>query len=229
MNTHLQFYGSALQPFHLLVPVVGSASGATQFAYSLSCAPQLRVVGVVGKASFVGAGQQMVVNASGIANAQHADAALHQFACYPVDGHIALCAHHHLAFTRQRFVDGLYQRCGLACARRAVQHHHIFSAEHACHGLFLRCVEPRQPRWCEGEVLQLHLRRVEHVAQISQAVATGPDGAVEGFKHQSVAGFVEAYLHAHAHSLLQQSALRHVGHLHGHAVGASPAHGARHG
>ena len=89
----------------------------------------------------------------------------------------------------------LDERGGLSRARRAVYHHHVFCPQHLVDRPFLRGVEPRKAQWCKGEVLRLHLRRVEQVAQVCQAVAFGTHGAVERVEHQAVGGLVKRQLH----------------------------------
>ena len=134
----LQFGGAALQTVHLLMPRLGaSASLLAQFAYGLAYAPQLRIVGMRLEASFVGERQHLVVDACGVAYAQHGNATVDEFLRNPVDRHVALCAHQHLALASQRLVYSLDKRRRLARSGRTVYYSHVLCAHHFAHGVLL--------------------------------------------------------------------------------------------
>ena len=149
----LQFGGTALQAVHLLMPRLGaSATLLAQFAYGLAYAPQLRIVGMGLKAPFVGERQHLVVDTCRIAYAQHGNATVDEFLRNPVDRHVALSAHQHLALTAQRLVYSLNQSGSLARSGRAVHDGNILGTHHLAHGVLLRGIEPWQYGGVECEV-----------------------------------------------------------------------------
>ena len=96
-DAYLQFGGTALQTVHLLMIVVGIPSALrAQLPDGLADAPQLWIVGVGLESPLVGEGEHLVVDAGGVADTQHIDAAVYKLFGNPVNGHVALCAHQHL-------------------------------------------------------------------------------------------------------------------------------------
>ena len=225
VDAQLQLGGTALQTFHLLVPAVRAFALRPQLAHGLAQAPQLRVVGMCLEAPLIGERQHLVVDPCGVAYAQDRDATVNELLGNPVNRHVALGTHQHLTLPLQRLVNGLHERRRLARAWRAMHHHHVFRPQHLVHRLLLCGVEPREAHGRESEMLGFHRRRVEEVAQISQAVALGTHGAVEGLEHQAVGGLVKRQLHTQRCArLLQLHRPRHVGQRHHHASPVGIAH-----
>ena len=81
------------------MPRIGAAAFATQLAYRLAYAPELRIVGVCFEAAFVGERQHLVVDTRRVANAQHVHTTVDKFLRYPVDSHIALRTYQHLTLS----------------------------------------------------------------------------------------------------------------------------------
>ena len=160
------------------------------------------------EAPFVGEGQHLVVNARGVAYAQHGDTAVGELLRNPVYGGVALRAHHHLGLAHERFVDGLDQSGGLSRAGRTVDYGHVLGSEHAADGFLLRGIEPGQLRAGCGKLLCHGLWRsvIEQFAKVCQPSRGGRGHPVEGIKHGAVARFVERQL--------ATNGLRAVGELH---------------
>ena len=91
----------------------------------------------------------------------------------------------------------LDERGGLSRARRAVYHHHVFCPQHLVDRPFLRGVEPRKAQWRKGEVLRLHLRRVEQVAQVCHAVGPAVLSTRHHVEHTVVFTVLEWGVDAH--------------------------------
>ena len=224
IDAHLYLDGTLTQPVHLLMEALGVAALPALLAYGLAYSPELRIVGVRLEAALIGEGEHLVVDAGGIAYAQHVDATVHELLGNPVDRHIALRAHQHLALAAQHFIDGLNQGGGLARTGRAVHHHHVLGPEHLVDGVLLGGVEPGQLDVVEGEARRSSMA-VEEVAQIGQTVAAGMDDAVQGIGHKPVAGLVEVELHTHLVAASRQGAHPSVvGQGDDHAVAVDIAH-----
>ena len=225
-----KFRGALLQPFHLLVIFVVTAFPARpQFAECLAGSPQLRIVGMRLKPPFVGEGEHLVVDARGVADAEHGNTTVEQFLTDPIHRHVTLGTHQHLTLAHECLVDGLYECGGLARSRRSVHNHHVLGSQHAVHGLLLRLVQIGEREGREGERLRLDVARtrIEQVAQIGQPVAVGFHHAVERVEHHLVTGLVERQLHAHLFGVLEVAQRHIVGHDHHHAVAVHITHGAR--
>ena len=176
----------------------------------------------------VGVGEHLVGHPRGVADAQHRNTSVGKLLAYPVHRHIALCAHHHLAFALERLVYRLHQGGGLARARRSVDHSHVLRPQHVVHGEVLCGVEPGEADGVERERLRPLASGIEQVAQVCHAVALGADGSVEGLKHQSVARLVEEHLHSYTFAVLQRRGdAGLLGHRHHHASAVCIAHDAR--
>ena len=196
VDAHLEFHGHFLEAVEFLVEMLGLlATAPPHLAHVAPHLPQLGVVGVVGKAPFVGETQHLVVDARGVADAQDGYAAIHQFLADPVDGGVALGAHQDLGLAHERLVDGLDQGGRLARAWWAVQHAHVLGPQNIVHGPLLARIQPREAHVLETEGLD-RLAAVKQVAQIGQAVALGVDDALQGVKHHAVTRLVKEQLHA---------------------------------
>ena len=181
---------AVFEAFDFLMPLVAASMPClVQAAHGLAYAPELGIVGVRLEAAFVGRGQHLVVDTRGVADAQHVDATVDKFFAYPVDGLVALCAYHDLAFASQGLVDGLDQCRGLACARRPVDYGHVAGRQHLVYSSLLRGIEigeshGRERQFAEGPV------GIDVVAQFAEAsFCRGKD--VERFKHHAVGSLVE--------------------------------------
>ena len=226
IDAYLQFGSPRLQPLQFLVIVLAPPLVVlAQFAYGLAYGPQLRIVGMGLEAALIGEAEHLVIDACGIADAQHVDAAVDELLADPVDGHIALRANQHLTLAHQRLVDGLDERRGLAGAWRTVHHLHILGPQHLVDGPLLRLVEPGKRHGVEAEPLGRHIR-IEQVAQVGQPVALGVDDAVEGIEHRTVARLVKRQLYADGLFAALQVERVALGNDDHHAVAIDIRHGA---
>ena len=99
IDTYLKLGGALLEALHLLVVlVVAPLAVSTQVAYGLADSPQQFVVGVALKASLIGEGEHLVVDARRVADTKHGYAAVDELLADPVYSHVALSAYQHLRF-----------------------------------------------------------------------------------------------------------------------------------
>ena len=143
---------------------------------------------------FVGEGQHLVVDTRWVADAQHADAAIHKFLRNPIHRRVTLRAHQHLRLAMQRFVDGFDQCGGLACAGRAVDDGHVACTQHLVDGRLLRGVQPGEADGIEFSEAGFQGAQ-QCIAQFGQAIAFGAEHVGQCFEHRAVAGLVEVELH----------------------------------
>ena len=197
LDAQFQFRSPFPQSGNLLLEMLPASllPGGVEVAYGSAYGPQVMVFGMRLKTSLKGLFQHTVGDPCGIADAQHAHAAVTEFLRYPVHGHVALGAHHDLCLAVQRLIDGFHQRCRLSRTGRPVHHCHILGPEHFVDGLLLRGIEPGKALGQEGEAVDGG-GSVADVAQLGQPVGLGFHHAVQRFEHQTVGCFVESELYA---------------------------------
>ena len=183
------------------------------------------------EAALVGEGEHLVVNAHGIADAEHVDPTIDQLFRDPVHRHIALCAHQHLTLAVQCLVDGLDERGGLARAGRTVHDGYVFGPEHLVDGMLLCTVQIGEVQVGKGERLGTHAalalvwrRGIEEIAQIAQATL-GAYGAFECIEHHAIAGLIEGELNAEAF-LREGTDGETIRHMNNHTVAIDEGDGA---
>ena len=126
IDTYLKLSSTALQPIHLLMIAFRTfLSIVPQFTNSLPNRPQLRVIRMRFKLSFVCETQHLIVHSGRITNAKDIDTTVDKLLTNPVYSHITLRTNHHLTLSHQCFVDRFDQCCCLTRSRWTMNYRHI--------------------------------------------------------------------------------------------------------
>ena len=168
---------------------------AEALAQRLADVPQLVVVGMVGIAPLIAAGQHLVAHLQRIAYAQDVDAAPRQLLAYPVDSGIARSADKHLRLALQRLNHGLHQRGRLARTRRAVHHSHVHRRNHLSHSPVLDLVEPRQTDWRRLAEARLQIAH-QRLAQTHNLLVVSVCHRQQSLVHNAIGSIVDSHAHA---------------------------------
>ena len=94
--------------------------------------------------AFICEREHLVIDTSGVPDAQDVNASIYQFLRDAVYGGITLGANDHLILPVKGLVNGFHQGGCFPSSGRAVYDRYLFRSQYLIYGFFLRTVQPRE-------------------------------------------------------------------------------------